>query len=80
MTPNEPTCSKRGRYTTQQVCDVLEVSRSTVYRAIKDGDLSPIRNKISGRRYFTGLEIVRYWRKITAQNEFTETRKYGRLY
>lgn len=62
MTNAEPKVSEMGRYTTKQVAELLEVNVSTVRRHTKAGYLRCGHWRHNGRRFYTGKEILRYYK------------------
>lgn len=62
MTNAEPKVSEMGRYTTKEVAELLEVNVSTVRRHTEAGYLRCGHWRHNGRRFYTGKEILRYYK------------------
>ena len=62
MTPTEPTCSPTGRYTTNETCAILDISRATLWRLTKAQSIKFGVRKCNGRKFFIGSDIIRLWR------------------
>ena len=62
MTTTEPKVDKDGRYSTEQAAKMLGISRRTLDGHAKIGKIRYGRRRSNGRRFYTGMEIVRYWR------------------
>lgn len=62
MTVIEPKVDKDGRYSAKEAANLLGVSRSTLARSVKAGKIKCGIRRSNGRRFYLGMEIVRYWR------------------
>lgn len=68
MTTTEPKVNPNGWYELKAAADALEVSKSTVTRAMNSCD--PVRRiefrirKSNGRRVIKGQSIINYWRFV----------------
>lgn len=58
MTNVRPIVAADGRYTPSETARILKISRATVYRAMKTGELGYAER---GRRRITGKEIRKYY-------------------
>ena len=61
MTTSEPKVDPRGWYELKAAAEALEVSKSTLTRAMNCGIAFKIR-KSNGRRIIQGQSIINYWR------------------
>lgn len=52
-------------YTIKEVCDMLRISRATLYRVMRKYRLSPI--KIGGKVLFTESELERFMRELKGE-------------
>lgn len=64
MVVDEPKVSPTGRYTIGQAAEILGVHRNTLRRYTNTGPtgITCQHRKSNGRKFYTGLEIVRFWR------------------
>lgn len=62
MVSIEPKITPGARYTPYETASLLGISRSTLDRLTRAGALMAGRHKANGRRYYTGREIVSFWR------------------
>ncbi|MDE6183214.1 MAG: helix-turn-helix domain-containing protein [Rikenellaceae bacterium] len=62
MTATEPKVDKDGRYSTKETAKMLGISRRTLDDHARIGKIKYGRRRSNGRRFYTGMEIVRYWR------------------
>lgn len=63
MTNTIPDIPDAGRYSIKETCTLLKISRSLLYSHINDELITPGTRPINGRKYFTGAEIKRFYRK-----------------
>lgn len=61
MTATQPEVMPTGRYSVGDTAKLLDVSKRTVYRYIKDGLMKPQYRKVNSKPFVTGLEIVKVW-------------------
>jgi len=61
------------RYTIEQTCEIIGVSRPTLYRLIGDGLLERTKTRTSprGRVYITGESVRRYLARHRAEHGHT---------
>nr|DAW60314.1 MAG TPA: helix-turn-helix domain protein [Caudoviricetes sp.] len=62
MTSTEPQVSLTGRYSPTHAAEILEISRSTLYRYIDDGKLKCKVRRSNNRQVIEGREILRLWK------------------
>ena len=62
MITTEPKVDKDGRYSAKEAASLLGVSRSTLARDVKAGKIKCGIRRSNGRRFYLGMEIVRYWK------------------
>ena len=61
MNVTQPSVSPNGRYSTNETCSKLGISRSTLTRYRKAGLITAQFRKANFRPYYTGSEITRLW-------------------
>lgn len=65
MTQHQPEVNPSSLYSPTEACRILEISRSTLYAAIKCGarcgGIDARTRRSNGRKVITGKEILRYW-------------------
>lgn len=58
----EPRVSPTGRYTIRQACDILGIgSANTLRRYTMNGMIQCGFRSTNGRRFYTGIEIIKFW-------------------
>ena len=57
-----PDIPKDARYGVSEVAELLGVSRATIFRWVKNGDLFCRYNTVNHRRVFTHVEINKFWK------------------
>lgn len=57
-----PDIDLNGSYTVGQVCKVLCIHRNTLRRYTEIGVIKCYRSKQSGRKFYSGREILRFWK------------------
>lgn len=62
MTVTEPTVISTGRYPIGEASKILGIDRKTLYRHTIEGVIKCGFRRTNGRRFYTGGEILRYWR------------------
>lgn len=62
ITPFEPQVIDTGRYSTMETCRLLGVHRNTLQRYTEKGLIRCGFRKSTGRKYYLGSEILRFWR------------------
>lgn len=64
MVNEEPKVSPTARYSIEEAAALLGIHRNTLRRHTNTGPtgISCSFRKSNGRRFYTGLEIVRFWR------------------
>lgn len=58
----QPDVNPAGRYTVTEACKLLGIHRATLNRATNALFIKCGYRRDNHRRYYTGLEIIRYWR------------------
>lgn len=53
---------KERRYTPNETCEVLGICRKTLWKYTKAGEIVPIMHRPSGRLFYLGSEIDRFYR------------------
>lgn len=61
MTKDRPNVRPAGRYTITEVSELLGISRQHVTRLAKTGAIRYGIRKSNGRKFITGLELLRVW-------------------
>lgn len=64
MTATEPRVADDGRYSVTQTCEALGIHRNTLERYRKKQQIRCGWRMTTGRKYYTGIEIKRLWRKL----------------
>lgn len=62
MNALQPKVAPVGRYDTKRTCVELGISRSTLERHRKAGNITPRLNKLNKRPYYRGQDIIDLWR------------------
>ena len=64
MVNEEPKVSPSARYSIEEAAALLGIHRNTLHRHTNTGPtgISCSFRKSNGRRFYTGLEILRFWR------------------
>lgn len=62
MTEQKPEVSHTGRYSIQAASKLLGITRSTIYKYIRSGDIKCGVHKHNLRMFITGQEIERFWK------------------
>lgn len=63
MVSLEPKVALNGRYTIQQTCKLLGIHHNTLARYVKRGRISYGVRESTGRKFYLGSEILRFWKK-----------------
>ena len=61
MTPHEPRVAATDRYTITQAAELLGIHRNTLGRYSMQGLIKCGFRRPTGRKFFTGREILRFW-------------------
>lgn len=61
MVNEQPNVNPAGRYNVTETCRLLGIHRATLHRATGVRIKCGIR-KDNHRRYYTGIDIIRFWR------------------
>lgn len=62
LVERQPNVALDGRYTVTQTYKLLGISRSTLHNHTKAGRIKFRLRRNSKRYFYTGAEIIRYWR------------------
>lgn len=68
MTSERPNVTRDGRYSLNDTAKLLSVSTMTIRRHTKAGLLECGRWPHNGRAFYTGREILKYWRQSASVN------------
>lgn len=71
MTNERPKVERDGRYSIKDTASLLSVSTMTIRRHTKAGLLACEKWPHNGRTFYTGKEILRYWRENAKRIEIT---------
>lgn len=61
MTPHEPKVAATNRYSIGQAAELLGIHRNTLHKWWEAGMIKCGFRRSSGRKFFTGREILRFW-------------------
>ena len=61
MVKERPVVKPRGRYTAVETAEILGIHRNTLLNHAKEGNIRFSVNKRTMRKYYEGLEILRFW-------------------
>ena len=62
ITAEQPQVATTGRYSMTQAAKVLGIHPVTLLRHVKQGRLRYSTRRTTGRKYFSGYELLKYWR------------------
>lgn len=62
MTNTEPNVAKTGAYSIRETCEALAINRSTLRKYTDLGYITPRYRRVGSRIFYTGIEILRFWR------------------
>lgn len=62
MINDMPNINSSSRYSTTETANILGIHRTSLWRATKDGLILCNVHK-SGRRFYYGREIIRFWKE-----------------
>jgi predicted site-specific integrase-resolvase len=62
ITSLEPNVVDTGRYAAGETCEILGISRFTLWSHTNSGLIKFGIRKSNGRKFYTGFEIKRYWK------------------
>ena len=63
MTNTQPKVNPTSRYSVRETCEYLQIHRHTLARYVELGYIREKRNRINGRAYYTGLEIIKLFNR-----------------
>lgn len=80
MTFEEPRVSPAGRYTPTQTSKLLGIHRNTLRLYLLKGWIKCGMRRYTGRRFYTGAEILRLWRAVRTEDGIAKRMSddYGR--
>ena len=61
MVKERPVVKPKGRYTTGETAQLLGIHRNTLLQYAKEGSIRYSISKRTMRKYYLGLEILRFW-------------------
>ena len=61
MVNEMPDIPKKAKFSVKETAKILNVSKTSLYRYIKDGFIKANVRMFNNRIYFTGGEIMRFW-------------------
>lgn len=62
MIATEPKVAQTARYSLEETAELLGVHPNTVIRYVKSGKLRYGVRRTNRRKFYTGFEILRFWR------------------
>lgn len=62
ITSIEPNVTEKGRYSAMQTSAALGIHRNTLRIYTEQGMIKCGFRRINGRKFYTGSEILRFWR------------------
>lgn len=62
MTTEQPNVSREGRYTLAQSARLMDCDTRTLHKYAARFGIAPGTNKVNGRPYFKGDQLLRIWR------------------
>ncbi len=62
MVTAEPNAKFNGRYSLEQTCELLGISRRSLYRYIERGSIIYGIRVSTGKKFILGNEILRFWK------------------
>jgi len=62
MTSTEPIVAVTGRYSVKDASIILGIDRKTLWRHTTEGQIKSGFRRANRRRFYTGSEILRYWK------------------
>lgn len=62
MTPIEPTVNVASRYSVGEAAKILGVHRNSILNYTKAGLLKYGVRKATKKKFYTGLELIKFWR------------------
>ena len=63
MTSSQPEVKLASRYSVGETCQLLGISRNTLARYAKKGKIRFGIRASTGRRFYLGSEILKFWQK-----------------
>lgn len=60
-------CGMR-KYTVSEACEVLKISRTTLWRLRKESELNFKRDNKGGWLYILGKDLIKFWASIRMEN------------
>ena len=64
MVSEQPSIKPAGRYSISETCKLLGIHRNTLRRYTDAGEIRCVVRKSTWKKYYTGLEILRFWNAV----------------
>ena len=77
MTNEQPNVAKTGAYSIRETCEALCINRSTLRKCTDLGYIIPSHRRVGSRIFYTGMEIIRFWRVEVNGSATKRTVKYA---
>lgn len=61
MVKEVPDVPRKAKFSIKETASILGISRTSLYRYIKEKYIFAKVRPCNGRQYFTGAEIIRFW-------------------
>ena len=61
MTSEQPRVNPAGRYSVKDTCRLLGIHRNTLLNHTKAGDIKASYRKANRSKFYTGMEITKFW-------------------
>lgn len=62
ISPVEPNVNELGRYSVMETCAALGIHRNSLRRYTEQGLIKCGFRKLSARKFYSGREILKFWR------------------
>ena len=62
ITPIEPIVNELGRYSVMETCAALGIHRNSLRKYTEQGLIKCGFRKLSARKFYSGREILKFWR------------------
>lgn len=56
-----PNIPKKARFSVKETAEILRISKTSLYRYVKDGLIKADVRLCNNRIFFTGGEIIKFW-------------------
>lgn len=61
MVGERPNVNAASRYSINETCKLLGIERTTLYRQTKRRNIEQGLHKLTGKPFYTGLAIMKFW-------------------